>query len=183
MTLPVKLKVLWCFCGLPTACGGVLKGATCTCRCWKSHICSTVSSRHLVYDSQKCTSLQSNHLIKIQHIRNSAFTRALNFYTWLYNSVVYQFIACVRMFSFYSSFKIKSKNQGPWSHGIKCQAESSGKLSLVDTSWQPLFGLNLLPSTKTQLKRPSQKESHCMYALEDTPLKNAIFHHYNIYGI
>ena len=43
------------------------------------------------------------------------------------------------------------------------QEYSSGKLSLVDTSFLPIFGQSLPPSTKIQLK----KESHRVYTLQD----------------
>ena len=47
------------------------------------------------------------------------------------------------------------------------QEYSSGKLSLVDTSFLPIFGQSLPPSTKIQLKSPCKKESHRVYTLQD----------------
>ena len=56
----------------------------------------------------------------------------------------------------------------------ECQALSSGKLSLVNTSLLPIFGQSLLPSTKIQ--KPWQKEPHQVYTLQDAYLGKHLLH-------
>ena len=65
-----------------------------------------------------------------------------------------------------------SKNQGAWIHAwTPSISQVASSHYLTPHCYLHILGQSLLPSTKIQLIRPCQKESHCVHTLQDACLR------------